>query len=61
MILDLGDTLIGRLLTFDATEMSFREFKLRKDPNLEITWENRDRVQIVELSDSCQPAPLTKA
>ena len=61
MILDLGDTLTGRLLTFDATEMSFREFKLRKDPNLEITWENRDRVQIVELSDSCQPAPLTKA
>ena len=61
MILDLGDTLIGRLLTFDATEMSFREFKLRKDPNLEITWENRDRVQIVELSDSCRPAPLTKA
>ncbi len=61
MILDLGDTLTGRLLTFDATEMSFREFKLRKDPNLEITWENRDRVQIVELSDSCRPAPLTKA
>jgi len=61
MILELGDTLTGRLLTFDATEMSFREFKLRKDPNLEITWENRDRVQIVELSDSCRPAPLTKA
>jgi len=57
----LGDTLTGRLLTFDATEMSFRVFKLRKDPNLEITWENRDRVQIVELSDSCRPAPLTKA
>ena len=61
IILDLGDTLTGRLLTFDATEMSFREFKLRKDPNLQITWENRDRVQIVELSDSCRPAPLTKA
>ena len=61
MILELGDSLTGRLLTFDATEMSFREFKLRKDPNLEITWENRDRVQIVELSDTCRPAPLTKA
>jgi len=61
MILELGDSLTGRLLTFDATEMSFREFKLRKDPNLEITWENRDRVQVVELSDTCRPAPLTKA
>ena len=61
MILQLGDSLIGRLLTFDATEMSFREFKLRKDPDLEITWENRDRVQVVELSDTCRPAPLTEA
>lgn len=59
MILNLGDPLIGRLLTFDALEMSFREFKLRKDPNLEITWENRDRVQVVELNDSCRPAPLS--
>ncbi len=58
MLLDLGDPLIGRLLTFDATEMSFREFKLRKDPNLEITWENRDRIQIMELEGQCQPAPL---
>ena len=58
LILDLGDSLTGRLLTFDATEMTFREFKLRKDPNLEITWENRERVQVVELSDSCRPAPL---
>ena len=61
MILQLGDSLIGRLLTFDATEMSFREFKLRKDPDLEITWENRDRVQVVELRDTCRPAPLTEA
>jgi len=61
MILQLGDSLIGRLLTFDATEMSFREFKLRKDPDLEITWENRDRVQVVELNDTCRPAPLTEA
>ena len=58
LILDLGDSLTGRLLTFDATEMTFREFKLRKDPNLEITWENRNRVQVIELNDSCRPAPL---
>ena len=58
LILGLGDSLTGRLLTFDATEMTFREFKLRKDPNLEITWENRNRVQIIELNDSCRPAPL---
>jgi molybdopterin/thiamine biosynthesis adenylyltransferase/rhodanese-related sulfurtransferase len=58
LILGLGDSLVGRLLAFDATEMSFREYKLRKDPTLEITWENRDRIQVVELEGLCAPAPL---
>ncbi len=58
LLLGIGDSLTGRLLTFDALEMTFREFKLRKDPTLEITWENKDRVQVVELSDSCRAAPL---
>ena len=60
LILDLGDILIGRLLTFDATEMSFREFKLRRDPDIKITWENRDKIEVVELDGLCQPAPLSK-
>lgn len=60
LILELGDTLIGRLLTFDATEMSFREFKLRRDPDVKITWENRDKIEVVELDGLCQPAPLSK-
>ena len=58
LILGLGDSLVGRLLTFDATEMTFREFKLRKDPDVDITWENRDRIQVTELEGQCQPAPL---
>ena len=58
IILDLGDSLVGRLLAFDANEMSFREFKLRRDPSLEITYENRDAIQVVELDGLCQPAPL---
>lgn len=32
LILDLGDTLTGRLLMFDALRMDFRTVKLRKDP-----------------------------
>lgn len=58
LILGLGDTLVGRLLAFDAAEMSFREFKLRRDPSVEVTWENRDQIQVVELDGLCQPAPL---
>jgi GTP-binding protein len=52
------DSLVGRLLAFDAQEMSFREFKLRRDPAQEITWENRDQIQVVALDGLCQPAPL---
>ena len=58
LVLDLGDSLVGRLLTFDASEMTFREYKLRKDPSVEITWENRDRIHVSELEGLCAPAPL---
>jgi len=58
LILDVGDSLVGRYLTFDALEMSFREYKIRVDPTNEITWANRDRIQIVELEGHCVPAPL---
>lgn len=58
LILGIGDPLIGRLLSYDALEVSFREFNVQVDPANEITWENRDRIQIVELDGLCMPAPL---
>jgi len=58
LILDLGDPLIGRYLTFDALGMEFREYRIRRDPANEITWENRELIQVVELDGHCSPAPL---
>ncbi len=58
LILDLGDSLRGRLLAYDSLEVSFREYKVRPDPANEITWENRDKIQVVELDGLCMPAPL---
>jgi molybdopterin/thiamine biosynthesis adenylyltransferase/rhodanese-related sulfurtransferase len=58
LILGIGEPLIGRYLAFDALDMEFREFKIRKDPSNPITWENRDQIQVVELEGHCQPAPL---
>jgi molybdopterin/thiamine biosynthesis adenylyltransferase/rhodanese-related sulfurtransferase len=55
IILGLGDTLSGRLLAFDALEMSFREYKLRVDPTNEVTYANRDRIEIHELDGLCLP------
>ena len=58
LLLDLGDPLIGRLLAYDSLEQSFREFKVRRDPANEITWENRDRIVVAELDGLCMPHPL---
>ena len=58
LILGIGDPLIGRYLAFDALDMTFREFKIRKDPSNPITWENRDQIVVTELEGACQPAPL---
>ena len=33
LLLGIGDSLIGRLLTYDALGMRFREVKLRRDPH----------------------------
>ncbi len=40
LILGLGDSLLGRLLHFDALKMKFREFKLRRDPECPVCGEN---------------------
>ena len=56
LILGVGDSLVGRLVAFDALEMSFREFKLRIDPSNEVTYDNRERIEVVELDGLCMPA-----
>ncbi len=55
VILGLGDPLIGRILAVDTTEMTFRTFKLQRDPGNPVTWENRDRIVIQELDGLCAP------
>jgi molybdopterin/thiamine biosynthesis adenylyltransferase/rhodanese-related sulfurtransferase len=55
VILELGDPLIGRILSVDTTEMSFRVFKLRPDPTNVVTYENRDRIEVRDLDGLCAP------
>ena len=55
ILLDLGDALIGRILAVATTEMSFRVFKLQRDPGNPVTWENRDRIEVRELDGLCAP------
>ena len=58
IILGLGEPLVGRLLAYDSLEQSFREYKVQVDPTNEITYANRDRIQIAELDGLCAPLPL---
>ena len=55
LLLDLGDSLIGRILAIDTTEMTFRTFNLRKDPSNQVTYENRERIQVRDLDGACAP------
>jgi len=55
LLLDLGDPLIGRILTFDALELTFRTYKLQVDPSNPVTYDNRDAIDIAEYDDLCAP------
>ncbi len=54
LILGIGEGLSGRLIVFDALEMSFHEYKIDRDPNNQITWKNRNQVQLEENEETCQ-------
>ena len=54
-ILGLGDSLAGRLLTYDALEQSFRTFKLRRDPNCPACSIDPNDIVIAEYDELCMP------
>lgn len=66
LILGAQDTLVNRLLLFDAWQMKFREFKLRKDPNCPACGENATIKELIDYEEFCglrtqpekQPAAL---
>jgi adenylyltransferase/sulfurtransferase len=57
-ILGVGESLVGRLLVFDALEMRFRELKLRKDPNCPACGPNPTITALIDYEAFCgAPAP----
>ena len=55
ILLNLGESFIGKILAIDTTEMTFRTFKLQRDPNNAVTYDNRERIQIRDLEGACAP------
>jgi molybdopterin/thiamine biosynthesis adenylyltransferase/rhodanese-related sulfurtransferase len=55
VILDLGDSLSGRLLAYDALEQSFRTFRLQRDPKCPACSLDPDEIVIAEYDELCMP------
>jgi sulfur-carrier protein adenylyltransferase/sulfurtransferase len=53
LILGVGDPLIGRLISFDALKMRFREFKVRPDPNCPICGKNPTIHKLIDYEQFC--------
>lgn len=53
LILGKGDSMIGRLLLFDAMQMKFRELKLRKNPNCPICGDNPTIRELIDYEEFC--------
>ena len=53
LILGIGDPLVGRLMLYDALGMSFREMKLRKDPDCPVCGENPTVTELIDYQEFC--------
>jgi molybdopterin/thiamine biosynthesis adenylyltransferase/rhodanese-related sulfurtransferase len=57
LLLDIGEPLRGRLLAYDALEETFRNFKVRRDPNCPACGEGA-QIVLAEYDELCMPHPL---
>jgi adenylyltransferase/sulfurtransferase len=57
LILGKGDSLVGRLMLFDALKMKFRELKLRKNPDCPVCGENRTITELIDYNEFCGVTP----
>ncbi len=53
LITGIGEPLIGRLLLYNALTMSFRELRLRKDPDCPICGENPTVTELIDYQQFC--------
>lgn len=53
LILGVGESLVGRLLLYDALDMSFNEVKLRKNPNCPVCGENPTVTELIDYEQFC--------
>jgi adenylyltransferase/sulfurtransferase len=53
LIMGIGDPLIGRLVSFDALKLRFKEFKIRKDPDCPICGDHPTIHELIDYDQFC--------
>ena len=53
LILGVGETLVGRLCTFDALRMEFRELRVRRDPDCPVCGDEPTIVDLIDYERFC--------
>ncbi len=53
VITGVGQTLLGRLMIYDALEMTYRQVKVRKDPNCAVCSENPTVTELIDYEAFC--------
>jgi len=53
LILGIGRSLTGRLITFDALQMEFRELKIRRDPTCPMCGDNPTISELIDYEEFC--------
>ncbi len=61
LLLGVGESLVGRLLLFDALALSFRELALRKDPECPLCGPRRTITALVDYEAFCGLTPVEQA
>ena len=55
LVLGIGEPLRGRS-SCSTRSTCHSEFTLKANPDNQVTWENRDRIDVVDLEGLCMPA-----
>ncbi|CAM3494348.1 adenylyltransferase/sulfurtransferase MoeZ [Stackebrandtia soli] len=53
LLTGIGDPLVGRLMVYDALEMTYRTVKVKKDPNCALCGENPTVTGLIDYDDFC--------
>jgi sulfur-carrier protein adenylyltransferase/sulfurtransferase len=53
LLMGIGDPLVGRLMIYDALEMTYREVKIRKDPECPICGKNPTITELIDYESFC--------